>query len=273
MIGYPVAQSASPRIHRHWGKQHNKRICYDAIEARPKHFSTTAYQFFLDGGRGLNVTAPHKELAIRAADDVSERARACGAANLLEMRKNVRLFADNTDGAGLVRDLTVNQGYELRNKRIVVLGAGGAARGILLPLLEEKPARLVLANRHPQRAVQVAQALQGGEDIEACGFRDLAGAQFDVVINATSAGLEGKVPGIPTEIILRDAVCYDLAYGKAAQPFWKYAERKAAASMLDGWGMLVEQAAESFLIWFGVRPDTRYVLETREKFIPKGGGS
>lgn len=268
-----MAQSASPRIHRHWGEQYNKRICYDAIEARPKHFSTTAYQFFLNGGRGLNVTAPHKELAIRVADDVADRARACGAANVLEMRKHTRLFADNTDGAGLVHDLMVNQGIELRGKRIAVLGAGGAARGILLPLMEEQPSRLILANRHVKRAAQVVQELQGGEDIEACGFRSLAGERFDVVINATSAGLTGKVPTIPTDILLQGAACYDLAYGKAALPFMKYAERKRAALSLDGWGMLVEQAAESFLIWFGVRPDTRYVLETREKFIPKGSGS
>ncbi len=268
-----MAQSASPRIHRHWGEQYNKRICYDAIEARPKHFSTTAYQFFLGGGRGLNVTAPHKELAIRVADDVTERARACGAVNLLEMRKHAKLFADNTDGAGLVHDLMVNQATRLRGKRIAVIGAGGAARGILLPLLEQQPSRLVLANRSAERALQVAQELRGGGDIEPCGFRDLAGAQFDVVINATSAGLKGRVPGIPTEIILRDALCYDLAYGQAARPFMKYAERKGAARSLDGWGMLVEQAAESFLVWFGVRPDTRYVLDTREKFIPKNSGS
>lgn len=205
------------------------------------------------------------------ADDVTPRARACGAANLLEMRKDSRLFADNTDGAGLVRDLTVNQAVELRGRRIAVLGAGGAARGILLPLLAQQPSRLVLANRHAGRATSVAQDLLGGEDIEACGFRALAGAQFDLVINATSAGFSGRVPGIPTEIILQGAVCYDLAYGKAAQPFMRYAQRKGAALSVDGWGMLVEQAAESFLVWFGVRPETRFVLETRRKFIPKGG--
>ncbi len=189
------------------------------------------------------------------------------------MRKHAQLFADNTDGAGLVHDLTVNLSTELRGKRIAVLGAGGAARGILLPLLAEQPSRLVLANRHAGRAKQVSQALTSGKRIEACGFRDLAGEEFDIVINATSAGMTGRVPGIPTEIILRDALCYDLAYGKAARPFIKYSERKGAARGVDGWGMLVEQAAESFLVWFGVRPDTRYVLDTRARFIPKDSGS
>lgn len=260
VIGYPIQQSASPRIHRHWGEKYNKRICYDAIEARKKQFSEKAYDFFLYGGCGLNVTVPHKQIAIRVADTVSERARACGAVNLLEQRKDGVMFADNTDGAGLVHDLKENLRVDLAGSRIAVIGAGGAARGILLPLLEQSPSRLVLASRRPASAKGVTRDLAGGGDIESCNLRDLAGAQFDLIINATSAGLKGRVPSIPTEIILRHAVCYDLAYGKAARPFMKYAERKGAARIIDGWGMLVEQAAESFRIWRGVRPDTAPVL-------------
>jgi len=269
VIGYPVMHSASPRIHRYWGEQYNKRICYDAIEARPKKFSETAYDFFLKGGRGLNVTAPHKEIAMRFAKKLSERARACGAVNLLEERKGGIIFGDNTDGAGLVRDLRVNNEFELAGKRIVIIGAGGAARGILLPLLELAPSALLLASRRVSSAREVTSQLSGGEAIETCALRELGGQKFDLVINATTAGFKGRIPGIPTDIILKDAVCYDLAYGKAAKPFMSYAMRKGAARAFDGWGMLVEQAAESFEIWLGRRPDTAYVLSTREKFIPR----
>ena len=270
VIGYPIKHSASPRIHRHWGEQYNKRICYDAIEARKKKFSEVAYEFFLEGGRGLNVTAPHKEIALRFAMDLSERARACGAVNLLEDRKGGRLFGDNTDGAGLIQDLRVNHGLRLEGKHIAVVGAGGAARGILLPLLEQRPAALVLASRRVASAQDVASKLAGGRDIETCAMRELGGQRFDLVINATTAGFKGRVPAIPADIIIDGAVCYDLAYGQAARPFMSYSQRKGAAKALDGWGMLVEQAAESFEIWHKCRPDTTYVLATREKFIPRG---
>lgn len=270
VIGYPVKHSASPRIHRYWGEQYNKRICYDAIEARKKKFSETAYDFFLKGGRGLNVTAPHKEVAMRFARELSDRARACGAVNLLEERKGGIIFGDNTDGAGLVRDLCVNNRLELAGKRIVIIGAGGAARGILLPLLELRPSALVLASRRVKSAEEAILALGGGGDIETCAVRELGGEQFDLVINATTAGFKGRVPSIPTDIILKNSVCYDLAYGKAAKPFMSYAQRKGAARVVDGWGMLVEQAAESFAIWHKRRPDTAFVLAKRERFIPRG---
>lgn len=270
VIGYPVMHSASPRIHRHWGERYNKRICYDAIEAPRKKFSETAYDFFLEGGRGLNVTAPHKEVALRFARQLSDRARACGAVNLLEDRKGGIIYGDNTDGAGLVRDLCVNHGLDLAGKRIVVIGAGGAARGILLPLLELRPASLVLTSRRVKSAEETVRSLSGGDNIETCAVRALSGQQFDLVINATTAGFKGRVPGIPTDIIINDAVCYDLAYGKAAKPFMSYSRRKGAAKVLDGWGMLVEQAAESFEIWHKKRPDTAFVLAKRGKFIPRG---
>ncbi len=272
VIGYPIKHSASPKIHRHWGEQYNKRIRYDAIEAPAGHFSEVAYDFFLYGGRGLNVTVPHKQIAFRICNELSERARACGAVNLLEQRKDGTFFGDNSDGAGLVRDLTVNQKLDLSGIHIAVIGAGGAARGLLLPLLELAPASLVLANRSIKRAQQIASELQLADAIETCAMRKLANRHFDLVINATSAGLQGRIPTIPTEIILQDSTCYDLAYGKAANPFMSYAKRKGAARVLDGWGMLVEQAAESFEVWHRLRPDTAHVLANRERFIPKGSG-
>lgn len=270
VIGFPVKHSASPRIHRHWGEQYNKRICYDAIEANGRNFATVSHAFFLDGGRGLNVTAPHKENAMRVASTLSERAMACGAVNLLEARKGGVMFGDNTDGAGLVQDLCVNHSLRLAGKRIAIIGAGGAARGILLPLQQLGPAQLLLASRRIASARETANSLRGGEAIEVCALRDLAGAQFDLVINATTAGFQGRVPAIPTEIRLQDSVCYDLAYGKAARPFMNYATRKGAAQALDGWGMLVEQAAESFHVWHTLRPDTSFVLANRGRFIPPG---
>lgn len=274
VIGYPVKQSASPRIHRHWGEKYNKRICYDAIEAPKKTFSEIAYDFFLEGGRGLNVTSPHKEIAARLADELSDRARACGAVNLLEDRKGGKLFGDNTDGAGLVQDLCMNNGLQLAGKRIAILGAGGAARGILMPLLSLAPAKLVLASRRLASAEEAKRLIAcSGVDagnIETCALRALGGRKFDLVINATTAGFKGRVPAIPADIIIKGSVCYDLAYGKAARPFMSYASRKGAEKVLDGWGMLVEQAAESFEIWHKRRPDTAFVLATREKFIPRG---
>lgn len=272
VTGYPVAQSASPRIHRHWGEQYHKRICYDPIPARRNRFEEVVREFFVNDGRGLNVTSPHKLAAHKLCDKLSERAQACGAVNLLEMRNDGVCFGDNTDGAGLVRDLSVNLGFTLQGKRIAVIGAGGAARGILTSLLDEGPAGLLLASRKVQAAQAVVADLGQASAIETCALRKLAGRRFDLVINATSAGFKGRVPAIPTEIILKDALCYDLAYGKAAHPFRKYAERKGAARAVDGWGMLVEQAAESFLIWHKVRPDTAYVLATPGKFIPRDSG-
>lgn len=269
VIGYPVAHSASPAIHRYWAARYDKHISYEPIEARPDRFRATVEAFFRSGGAGLNVTAPHKASAFALGEDISARARACGAANLLERRDDDRIYADNTDGTGLVHDLTHNLGLDLEGARIAVLGAGGAARGILPPLAEAKPLQLVLAHRNADKARLVARTMSAQGIIESADFATLSGQRFDLLINATSAGFAGDTPQIPADIIGMHCVCYDLSYGKPARPFLDLAEHHGARLAVDGWGLLVEQAAESFLVWLGVRPDTGDVLAQREQFIPR----
>jgi shikimate dehydrogenase len=258
VIGHPVAHSRSPLVLRCFAEQTHQVMTYARIDAPPEEFREAVFRFFREGGSGLNVTLPHKEAAAALADELSERARVAGAVNTLTARGG-RLSGDNTDGVGLVRDLTSNLGLDLLDSRILVLGAGGAARGILGPLLAERPAAVVVANRTHAKARALAQQFRSLGKVKGCGFRVLPGKRFDVVINATSVSVAGKGLTLPDELP-QDAVCYDLFYADHDSPFVCWAREHGARIATMGFGMLVEQAAESFHIWRGVRPATRPVI-------------
>jgi shikimate dehydrogenase len=258
LVGHPVDHSRSPLIHTVFARQTRQRLTYELIDAEPAAFETAVRGFGAAGGKGLNVTVPHKEAAFALCDERSAAAIAAGAVNTISIAGG-RLRGDNTDGVGFIRDVTVNLRQSLSGTRIVVLGAGGAARGIIQPLLAEKPAELTIANRTKQRADEVAARFPGTVSRT---FDELAAeAPFDVVINATSAGLKGDVPPFPASLVGANSFCYDLVYSSSDTPFVTWAKTQGAARAVQGWGMLVEQAAESFAIWRGVRPDTESLLK------------
>lgn len=258
VIGHPVAHSLSPRIHAEFARATGADLVYLRLEAPLDGFVRTVEEFRAAGGKGANVTLPFKEAAVRVCADLSERARVARSVNTLRF-DGARSYGDNTDGAGLLRDLAVNLGCGLAARRVLLLGAGGAARGVLAPLLQAGPERLVIANRTPAKA----EALAAEFAFAACaaralGFEALAGESFDIVINATSAGLSGAGLAIPASIFRPGVLAYDMVYGRET-PFMALARARGAAAH-DGLGMLVEQAAESFLLWRGVRPQTAAVL-------------
>ncbi|HZV53405.1 MAG TPA: shikimate dehydrogenase [Rhodocyclaceae bacterium] len=254
VVGNPIAHSRSPRIHALFAAQTGQDMTYEALLAPVDGFSATVRDFIAAGGHGMNVTVPFKEEAFRLATQLSARARAAGAVNTLTFA-GTDILGDNTDGAGLVRDITVNLSREIAGRRVLLLGAGGAARGVILPLLAEKPASLIIANRTIEKAVQLAGAFPGSHG---CGFEDVAGQAFDLVINATSAGLSGGVLPRLTFVFAPGCLAYDMVYGRQTE-FLRQASA-AGATTVDGLGMLVEQAAEAFLVWRGMRPDTAPVL-------------
>ncbi|WP_143893763.1 shikimate dehydrogenase [Tepidimonas sediminis] len=265
VIGHPVGHSKSPLIHALFAQATGQALAYTAIEAPLDGFAATVDAFRAAGGRGLNVTLPFKLEACAYADEVSERARVAGAANALAFDGG-RCRADNFDGVGLVRDLQVNLGQPLAGRRVLVLGAGGAARGALQPLLQAGPDAVVVANRSVAKAEALVAALQalglGREKLAACGYADLAGQPpFDVVINATAASLGGEPLPLPSGVFAPVTLAYDMVYGQGLTPFLRQARAAGAGRLADGLGMLVEQAAESFAWWRGVRPDTRPVIE------------
>jgi shikimate dehydrogenase len=260
VIGHPVSHSLSPFIHAMFAREAGQKMVYRRYDVAPAEFHARARAFFAAGGRGLNVTVPHKIAAVDVAHELTPRAAHAAAVNTLAARPE-GILGDNTDGAGLVRDLCENLGLPLVRTRLLVLGAGGATRGVLGPLLGLAPARLVVANRTAERAQSLAAAFADLGPIEGVGFGALEGAApFDLIINATSASLSGELPPLPPSSIGPHTVCYDLAYGHSASAFLEWAARCGCARTHQGLGMLVEQAAESFCLWRGVRPQTSYVL-------------
>ncbi|MGE0876656.1 MAG: shikimate dehydrogenase [Burkholderiales bacterium] len=255
VIGNPVAHSKSPWIHARFARQTGQDLDYGSIEAPLDGFARAVATFRAGGGRGLNVTLPFKEQAFDIAATSSARARAAAAANTLRFDAT-GIYADNTDGVGLVRDLEGNLGIALKARQVLIAGAGGAARGVLRPLLDAGVATLAIANRNAARARELAARFPG---VQGCGYDALAGRRFDLVINATSAGLSGGAPPIPADAFDPAGIAYDMVYGRDT-PFLAQA-RALGVRACDGLGMLVEQAAESFFIWRGVRPDTAEVLE------------
>jgi shikimate dehydrogenase len=261
VIGHPVDHSRSPLIHTLFARQTQQSLTYELIDAEPKDFETAVRGFGAAGGKGVNVTVPHKEAAFALVDDVGEPAKAAGAVNTISFRAG-QLRGDNTDGVGLIRDLTVNEHVSLAGRRVLVLGAGGAARGIVGPLLAEKPAELVVANRTKARADDLVAQFHSPAGVGTAAFDELATlAPFDVLLNATSAGLKGEAPPFPGSLVGPSSVCYDLVYSLKDTPFVAWAREHGAARAIQGWGMLVEQAAEAFFIWRGVRPDTGPILK------------
>jgi shikimate dehydrogenase len=258
VIGNPIAHSKSPRIHRAFAEQTHQDLEYGLILGGD--FAQDVRQFFSDGGSGLNVTVPFKEEAWRLADERSVRAETAGAVNTLIPLPGERLLGENTDGVGLVRDLQINHGCMLKGTEILLLGAGGASRGVLRPLLETRPRRLVIANRIAAKAVDLAAAVAGLGSVDGCGFDALAGHKFDLIINGTSAGLGGEVPSLPNEILKVGGWTYDMMYGNKPTAFVHWGQGQGASKSMDGLGMLVEQAAESFFLWRGIRPDTAPVI-------------
>lgn len=261
VIGHPIGHSKSPVIHRLFAEQTGEDICYEAFDVAPDELAARLGDLAAAGVRGLNVTVPHKEAVARLADQLTDRAHLAGAANTLIIASDGRLDADNTDGVGLLTDLATNLGVQLKGARILILGAGGATRGILPALLGSGPAELCIANRTIERAREVATHFERLGSIAACHFEELPAAPWDLVINATAAGLKGGVPPVPEAVIGPDTACYDLSYAMTGTPFVGWARRLGARRAWQGWGMLVEQAAESFFIWRGLRPDTRPVRE------------
>ena len=261
VMGNPIAHSKSPQIHSLFAEQTGQSLHYEALLVPEDGFADAVAEFLYgSNGKGLNITVPFKQQAWQLADRLSERAELAGAVNTL-MLKDGALYGDNTDGAGLVRDLIHNHGVVLKDKRILMLGAGGAARGVMLPLLEQNPASLHIANRTALRAHELAENFSDYGEVSASGFDALHG-NFDIIINATAAGLGGEVPPLPDGIINEQSLCYDMMYASEPTAFVRYCNERHAARAIDGLGMLVEQAAESFRLWRGVMPDTQPVIET-----------
>jgi shikimate dehydrogenase len=260
VIGQPIRHSRSPELHRHFARLTGIALSYEAQEVAPGALSSSLNTFFAQGFRGLNVTLPHKLEAAKLCHRLSARAQRAEAVNTL-VWEAAGWYGDNTDGEGFRRDLLENCGIELAGKRVLVLGAGGAVRGILMPLLEARPAELVVSNRTPWRPDALAQAFKDVGVIRPCTHLALKGDCFDVIVQATSAGHEGGLPRLPAGLLAPGGACYDLNYGKAALPFCAWAEAQGATRIADGLGMLVEQAAEAFSLWHGLRPPTAAVIE------------
>lgn len=256
VFGHPVAHSKSPSIHTAFARQTGEDLSYEAILAPLDGFAEHLAAFVAAGGRGANVTVPFKEAAHALADRLTPRARLAGAVNTLRFDAD-GILGDNTDGAGLVADLVRNLGRTLAGTRILLLGAGGAARGVVAPLLDRSPAEFVIANRSVDRAQALAERF--GRGVRACGY-DTLDTPFDLVVNATAASLAGELPPLPPRVFAPGALAYDLMYGQET-PFMRFARDHGAAAA-DGLGMLVEQAAEAFFVWRGVRPDTAPVIRS-----------
>ncbi len=269
VIGNPVAHSKSPEIHSMFARQSGQDIDYARLLAPVGGFKTTVESFIAGGGRGASVTVPFKLEAFDLAHQVSQRSKDARAANYLKFDGG-RIVADNTDGFGLVRDIVTNLGFGIAAKRVLLMGAGGAVQGVLVPLLEQGPAILALANRTPDKALRLAEtfrhhAAAAHTVLSGQGYSDLAGRHFDLVINATSSSLSDELPPLPASVFAADALAYELMYGRGLTPFLAFAREQGVRRLADGLGMLVEQAAESFRLWRGVRPSTGPVIEALRK--------
>lgn len=259
VIGNPVRHSKSPEIHRAFARAAGVDLQYTTIEASPGAFLEAVRSFREGGGLGLNVTAPFKLDAFAMADRLSRRATAAGSVNTLRF-DGATVEADNFDGIGLLRDIEENLGYRISGRRLLLLGAGGAARGIVHPLVARRPAELVIANRDPARAREVATRIGDEHRVRAGGYDVIGEEGFDLVINATSASMRGELPPAASTIFRADGLAYDLAYGLGTTPFLALSRAAGVQRLADGVGMLVEQAAESFAWWRGIRPETRAII-------------
>ena len=263
VIGNPVSHSLSPQIHARFATQTNQAIQYQAIEIAEDNFEQGLFDLQQQNFKGLNVTVPFKRKAWEISDELSPRARDAGAVNTLIFQENSSIVGDNTDGVGLTRDLANNLRILMKQRKILILGAGGAVRGVLGPILAQGPRHLTIANRSLDKAEALAADFSILGKVEVSTYQDLGRESFDLIINGTSAGLSDEVPPIPDEVLGSNSVCYDMMYNlDKATAFVDWALSRGAVDAHDGLGMLVEQAAESFYIWRGIRVDTTEVLES-----------
>ncbi|MCK4744032.1 MAG: shikimate dehydrogenase [Sulfuriflexus sp.] len=260
VIGNPIAHSKSPRIHAAFASQTDQKLHYDKLLVEQGCLAQAINKFRSQNGKGLNITVPFKNDAFDLADSLTERAQLAGAVNTLVLNDDGTLHADNTDGIGLVRDLTHNHGFNLKGARILLLGAGGAVQGVLLPLLQQQPAEIVIANRTVSKAEALCEKFSSHGNLSASSFEALDGKLFDGIINGTAASLQGEVPPLPDNILNKEAWCYDMMYSSEPTAFVRWGKEHGAAHSVDGLGMLVEQAAESFTLWRNVRPETAPVI-------------
>ncbi|NNJ84444.1 MAG: shikimate dehydrogenase [Gammaproteobacteria bacterium] len=266
VMGHPIGHSKSPFIHARFAEQTGQSMAYLAMHVLPGTFASAIATFQAEGGKGLSITLPFKEEAKALVDILTPRARRANAVNTIRFNELGGKYGDNTDGIGLIQDLRINHNISIEGQRILLLGAGGAARGIVNPLLDERPEQLVIANRTPEKAVAlVAQCLSEAgvqeNSIKGCGLGELGSASFDLIINATSASLAGEIPPLPDSILRTNGGCYDLMYDVARPTaFVLWGRQHDAAKSVDGLGMLVEQAAEAFYYWRGIRPNTMPVI-------------
>jgi shikimate dehydrogenase len=269
-MGHPVSHSRSPFIHGQFAEQLAMDIEYSAIDVQPGSFTQAVQTFQQQGGKGLNITVPYKQQAWELVNERSHRAELAGAVNTIRFNEDGSLYGDNTDGIGLLRDLAMNLGLGLHQKRILVLGAGGAVRGVLVPLLEQGPKQLTIANRTVEKAVELARIFGSISPMQPCGFDGLDGQHFDIIINGTAASLSGDIPPIPASVCEGCELVYDMMYAKESTPFMTWARLQGVDLVSDGLGMLVEQAAESFSVWRGILPDTAPVIASVRQALLAG---
>jgi len=265
VFGNPIEHSKSPFIHSRFAEQTGQQLEYTAQRVDVDDFAQAVARFAGNNGKGLNITVPFKQDAWRLATARSARAERAGAVNTLVINGPGDYYGDNTDGVGLVRDLRNNHGVQIEDRRVLVIGAGGAVRGVIEPLLESKPALLMIANRTREKALQLAKDFSDLGRVHGCGLDEFGADTYDIIINGTSASLSGDLPALPATLVTDDTFCYDMMYSTEPTPFMRWAQQHGARQAVDGKGMLVEQAAESFRIWRGCEPDTRAVIEALEK--------
>ena len=270
VTGHPIEHSKSPLIHRYFAAETGQGLRYVALASPRDGFAAVVRRFRAAGGLGLNVTLPFKEEAHALADVRTSRAGLAGAVNTLSFRPDGAVHGDNTDGVGLIRDLRDNHGVPIVRRSILMIGAGGASRGVLPALLDEGPSRLVVVNRSPERAVELAARFPGAP-VRGCGLGEIGPEAFDLVINATSAGLHGeRAPPVPISALRPGGVAYDMTYAREPTAFLRWSRAAGASLAVDGAGMLVEQGAESFRLWRGVRPPTKRVIEVLRAELARG---
>ena len=261
VFGNPIAHSKSPQIHTQFAEQTGQELIYSAELAEVETFEARVNEFVSDNGKGLNITVPFKGQAWEICTTRSERAQRAGAVNTIIVQANGEYFGENTDGLGLVHDLIKNHQVELKGKRVLILGAGGAVRGVIEPIMQQAPAELYIANRTFPKALELAVDFSDLGKVKGCGFDALEGQSFDVVINGTSASLHGELPPLPDNLFRENACAYDMMYAAKPTVFMDWASQHGAAKVFDGLGMLVEQAAESFNLWRGVQPEAKPVID------------
>ncbi|MCW8930476.1 MAG: shikimate dehydrogenase [Gammaproteobacteria bacterium] len=267
VMGNPINHSKSPQIHTAFALETGQKLEYTAIHVDVGGFNQAVSHFQGHGGKGLNVTVPFKLDAWKLADTLTDRAKRAGAVNTLVLNKNGEIVGDNTDGVGLVNDIVDHLGWEISQKRVLILGAGGASRGVIGPILDKKPLTLSIVNRTASKAIELARLFSDMKDketqsIDAGGYESLTDQQFDLVINATAASLHGEVPPLPDNLLAPDGYCYDMMYAAQPTAFMQWAAQHGVTNISDGLGMLVGQAAESFNIWRGIRPSVAPVIQS-----------